>query len=272
MATRIPNLNKLFAGLLPLAAAGALFVPAASAAPSRPGPDAARAAARAQISEGFHVHNLSSHPILLLGESGSANFEGRPERWSVLNPGAGYQDWELQFQLFVDKNATAYYGILGDDGQQHGTFNVTMNLSGLNRDTWSSCQTSQGVCQTSSNGRDIYLFDAPNTVRNIPADQRNAQAAALKQLCIDSSEAKCTFRLKSETTAVTPPHQVGHTVYNDGDGTVDRAIDTTETVTQTNSLNLEVSARGGSCSRLSTWLSRRALTTAGATRSRSGRP
>jgi hypothetical protein len=101
----------LLAGVISQALAVAGFFPAAAGA----------------VTRGFQVYNLSSNPIKLIGVSGAA-FDSTPGGGAVLQPGAGFHDFEQTYFFGQTTAGTATYQILGDGGQAIGAFNAHMAI------------------------------------------------------------------------------------------------------------------------------------------------
>jgi hypothetical protein len=234
------NRSKVVAAALaPFALAGAVITPAAAAKP-----------ARADYSRGFHIYNLSGNQIKLLNIDGDGNFEGRPADGSTLSPGTGYQDVEVQFKWLSNQTDTAHYAVIGDDGKQLGTFDVTMSVYGGDGGMRASCKTTVGQCSVPDTGDPlrmndtITLLDAPGTVRDIPASQGQAQAQVLKNLCSADNSATCQFAVKDEKKIQSDPHQVGRSLINNTNVQQDTSVETTDTVGTTDSVGVSVSVGG----------------------------
>lgn len=239
--------QKIAAALAPLAVTGAIIAPAAVASPAQHG-KRTTAMGQTQLSQGFHVYNESSHTIRLVNITGDY-FEGRPQDGAVLQPGVGYHDIEVEFRAFNEQDDTANYQILGDNGQQIGTFTVHMAVDDLN-DPGSYCETTIGTCTPQKNpnnaagyatpGKTIVLEDAANTVHNLGPDQGQIQAATLKQLCTDNNTATCTFSPTKEEHIRTSEHQVGGSVSNE-----DGPNDSTTTVLSSDAVDVTDSYEAG---------------------------
>jgi hypothetical protein len=117
-------------------------------------PAAGRAAL---VSAGFLIYNLSSHPIKLIKVTGDNNFEGRTPDGSILDAKSAWHRFEVQVRFGKVQRNTAHYAILGDNGQQIGTFDPHMEAEVNGHD--SSCTTSIGACNVSPAFDVITLFD-----------------------------------------------------------------------------------------------------------------
>jgi hypothetical protein len=215
----------LIAGLVPLAFAVASLFPAA---------------ASADLTQGFHVYDLSRYPIKLIKVTGG-EFDGTPPIGSVLQPGEGYQDFEEVYKFLASDQGTAVYALVGDNGQTGWAyFNATMAVDDVNQ-AFSGCTTSYGVCTPGnglSSGSTLTLYDQPGTVFDIPAGQGQAQAAALKQFCAEDNAATCTFTANSEAKIDSPSHQVGDALSNPTDEDQDTRLSTSDTVETTDSVDV----------------------------------
>ena len=73
-------------------------------------------------SRGFHVTNLSGNPIKLTSVTGENSFEGRTPDGSILQPGVGYQDFEMTYYWARDTFNTLNYAMLDGNGNTIATF------------------------------------------------------------------------------------------------------------------------------------------------------
>jgi hypothetical protein len=202
------------------------------------------AAASADLTNGFHVFDLSGHPIKLLQANGS--FDGTPPLASVLEPGAGYQDFEGVWYFGDPHQYSAVYGILDDQGQQIGKFTANFYI-GAFRELAVSCSTDVGVCspQDVTNDRtDVALYDNPGTVHEVPAGQGQQQAQVLKQLCDESNSATCKFAATSEMNILSPAHVVGKPLINDTDEEQETTVTAEDTVGSTDSVEVGLKVGG----------------------------
>lgn len=226
----------MLAGLVPAALAGAvLFPPAASAA-----------------TRGFHVYNVSGHPIKfdhICCIGNGATFDSTPAAGAVQQPGFGYDDFEETYYFLSDTQATAVYQILGDDGAQIGTFNATMAV-GATGNVGAGCSTDVGTCTPNgdpANNVGQYTFtllDAPGTVHDIPAGQGQAQRAVLNQLCVNGNAATCTFTATKEDKIDSPDHPVGRALINNTDEEQDTDVTISDTVGATDSVDVGLKVGG----------------------------
>lgn len=202
------------------------------------------AAASADLTNGFHVFDLSGRPIKLLQANGS--FDGTPPLASVLEPGAGYQDFEGVWYFGDPHQYNAVYAILGDQGQQIGTFTATFYI-GAFREVAVSCSTDVGVCNPQSvanNSTDVALYDNPGTVHDIPAGQGQQEAQVLRQLCNESNSATCSFTATSERNVLSPAHPVGKPLINDTGEEQDTTVTAEDTVGSTDSVEVGLKVGG----------------------------
>lgn len=220
-----------------LALTGALIFPAAAGAASR----------------GFDVYNLSGHPIKLLDVTpvGTATcgspycgFEGGPPIGAVLQPGMG-DHYEVTYHFGLSTQGDATYAILGDNGQQIGTFVATMQVYSVTINQV-KCATDVGNCSPESSslleGSTVILLDPPGTVHDVPAGQGQAQAAVLKQYCVNGNFATCVFTATSESQFEGAKHFITSYANNDTKVTNDFMYSQGDTVQSSNSLDLNVTA------------------------------
>ena len=122
------------------------------------------------------------------------------------------------------------YFAVNNNGEAVATFQAFFDTDGL-RDTMVRCTANVGTCIPVANigpyegymwaqGTDITYVDPPGTVHNLSADQGQAQAAALSQLCADGNAATCQFTVTSEVQLDSPVHQVGDAVINNTNATL----------------------------------------------------
>jgi Ca2+-binding RTX toxin-like protein len=217
----------LLAGLISAALAVAGLLPAAASAATR----------------GFQVYNLSSHPIKFKDIEliqGGATFDSTPAAGAVLQPGAGFHDFEQTYYFAARTSGTAIYQILGDSGQPIGQFNAQMDI-GLGVDTYVYCATSVGTC-TTNRFNTLTLLDPPGTVINVPAAQGQAQAAVLNQLCQQDNSAACNFTVTNEASIDSPSHQVGNALINNTDEEQETDVKISDTVGSTDSVEISLKA------------------------------
>jgi hypothetical protein len=202
------------------------------------------AAAAAQVTQGFNVHNLSSNPIRLDHLDGNASFQGTPPAGSVLNPGAGVHHYEMIFRFADPQSKNAGYTILGVP-LGLSIFNASMLINGGN-DVTASCGTQYGVCEPGlgSGWHDIYLYDVPGTVHDLPASLAEAQAQALKGLCDGGNAANCQFTASSEAQLDSPAHPVGNALINDTDEEQDTRVTIEDKVGSSDSVEVGVQVGG----------------------------
>jgi hypothetical protein len=224
----------LVAGMVPGAVTAAALFPAPAAA---------------DLTQGFDISNLSSHPIKLLSVNRDG-LQGAPPDGAVLNPGAGVHHYERIFYLFDPPPPTAArYEIDGDDGKPIGPtpwFDPTMAISSGNSPI-SICTTFVGVCTPSGIGegvRNIYLYDDPGTVHDLPASRAQAQAQALRSFCDQTNMATCQFTATSEQQVDSPTHQVGNALINTTDETQDTRVAVEDKVGSSDSVEVGVTAGG----------------------------
>jgi hypothetical protein len=207
------------------------------------------APAAADLTQGFDVFNLSSHPIKLLNVTNSDKLQGGPPDGAVLNPGAGTHHFEKIFYVFDVNTTEGQYGILGDDGQPISSayFNADMTISAGNVPL-AGCQTYlAGVCTPPSlaeNQRNIVLYDDPGTVLDIPAARVQAQAEALRNFCDETNTATCAFTASSEQQVDSPTHQVGNALINNTDEQQETTVTVADTVGSTDSVEVGLKVGG----------------------------
>jgi hypothetical protein len=206
-------------------------------------------AASAQLTQGFNVSNLSSHPIKLSRVvGGRGEFQGRPPDGAVLNPGAGVHHYEQIYHFTKEEEMTVEYDFLGDDGQPfYCCFYPTTYIDGGNTPgSW--CTTNLGVCTPGVplhlNVRDINVFDNPGTVYNLPASRAQAQAQALRNFCDQTNTATCKFTAASEAQVDSPTHQVGNALINNTDETQETRVTVEDKVGSSDSVEVGLTVGG----------------------------
>jgi hypothetical protein len=205
----------LLAGVIPLAlASAALFPPTAGA----------------DETNGYHVHNASSYPLVLDAILSGTFGGGAPQVGSIVEPGVGYHDFELTYYFLRASQGEARYLALNNNGQAADTLHVFFATDGI-RNTFVRCTADVGTCTPAAtgppwlgfnwvDGTDITYVDPPGTVHNLPADQGQAQKAALSHLCADDNAATCQFTIASEVQLDSPLHQAGNAIINNTNATV----------------------------------------------------
>jgi hypothetical protein len=198
-------------------------------------------AGKPRYSRGFHIWNLTSYPLTLEALSGG-DFEGRPDLGHVLMPGT-YDDFEVTFYFFNAQQITATYTT-----PQHMSVYPTMRVSDTTGTPASWCSAGSGLACTPTDHEvdqtTITALDPPGTVLDIPASQGQAQAAALKQLCIDTSAATCAFTATGETHLTGAEHQIGVTLQNKTTDPAEYKLTCADTVGHTDSVGVDVSVGG----------------------------
>jgi hypothetical protein len=223
----------LVAGMVPGAVAAAALFPAP---------------ATADLTQGFDISNLSSHPIKLLSVNRDG-LQGGPPDGAVLNPGAGVHHYEKIFYLFNPQVTNAQYEIDGDDGKPIGPnpwFFASMFITGTNSPL-SSCSTVVGVCTPAGGAegvRNITYYDDPGTVHDLPASRAQAQAEALRSFCAETNAATCHFTATSEQQVDSPTHQVGDALINNSDEPQETKITVEDKVGSSDSVEVGVKAGG----------------------------
>ena len=241
----------LLGGVLTAGLVGTILVPDSAHAGSQNARPAATATAAdsdvtVQYSRGFHIYNLSSHPLKLINISGDGKFEGRPEDGALLMPGVGYHDIEVQWVWLSNQANTATYAILDDNGKQIGTFKAHLKVYGGDGGTESTGETTLGTLRGGgkqlTGAAALTVLDAAGSVRDIPASEGQAQTATLTQLCADDNSAKCTFEATKRENVTGPEHQVGRSYENASDLTSTYTLTRSDEVGTSNSLGISVRA------------------------------
>lgn len=185
----------VLAAIVPVALAAAALFPAA---------------ASADYTRGFHIYNFTRYPIQLESISGG-QFDGTPPIGSVLQPGQGYQDFEMVWNFAAANTSLISYTVNG------GTIEyANVKVLGFG-ETSSTCHASYGTC--SAGDTTITFYDPPGSVIDIPAGEGQQQAAALQHFCNATNAATCKFTATSETNVLSPPHvpTLGYGLINDTD-------------------------------------------------------
>jgi hypothetical protein len=127
---------------------------------------------------GFKVYTLSSHPIVLLSVTagGADEWDGTPAIGSVLEPGVSYHDFEEVYHFGISTEGTAYYAILGANGEVIGEFDATMRIQSISENQV-ACTTRVGTCQPGGSFQDgatLTLLD-PHRARSTTSRLRRAR-------------------------------------------------------------------------------------------------
>jgi hypothetical protein len=203
-------------------------------------------------SRGYHVYNFSSYPIRFDDSSGDFS-EGRPPDGAFLYPGAGYHDFELKYTYYdpYPDYGTVHYSILDNNGKPIGEFWPHMMTAAGTRVYCTLAQSSPGQCTPAGSSEDDFTLgdtmtylDPPGTVHNIPADQSQAQLAAMQRLCADDNAASCAFTPTSEQEFESPAHQVGNALINNTDEEQETEIRVEDTVGSSNSVGVDMKLGG----------------------------
>jgi hypothetical protein len=204
--------------------AGAVLFPATASAYSR----------------GWKVYNLSGNNLKFYDENGIGNVESGPVSGGVRTPGLGYDDFEITYYFATNTIEIARYQIFDTFNTYAGVLSVTMTIDGVGQ-TGTDCEVSGiGVCDW--NGSTITYMDPPGTAYDIPAGQGQAQAATLRQLCRDDSQAGCSFTPTRRVPVDSPTHGVGNALINPYDQEQETTVTISDTVGATDSLEIGVEA------------------------------
>jgi Ca2+-binding RTX toxin-like protein len=218
----------------PVSIAG--FVVAALLAAAVLFPATASAATR-----GFKLYNASSYSLVYTGADGNGTIESGPNPGGVITPGLGYDDFEVTFEFLKDVIEVARYQVVSGGGQL-GSVTVTMSVASFTGQTGLDCEASPGVGDCEINGSVATYVDNPGSVHDIPADQAQAQAATLQQLCTDNNMASCSFTPTKRVPVDSPNHPVGHALINPYDGEQETRVTISDTVGATDSIEIAVEA------------------------------
>jgi hypothetical protein len=131
----------------------------------------------------------------------------------------------------------------------HGKIEYTLEIEGV-ANTTSSWTGADGMSGFSglTDDRNIYVLDPPGTDITLDGStnaQAQQEATALHELCDDSTLASCQFDAKTDdTTALSPPHQVGVSLVNHQNNPVLFKKQETDAVGITDTVGVNVSAGG----------------------------
>jgi len=196
----------------------------------------------AQYSRGFHVTNLSGNPIKLVSVTGENSFDGRTPDGSVLQPGIGYQDFEMTYYFLKDTFNTLNYAMLDANGNTIGTFHYLIAVGG-DGSTASEFHVDSGSISGDASGTTLDVKDPSGTVHTINGDQAQAQAATLKAFCAENTSASCSFTPTSET-AVDGPSHVLVTETNNGTEPAQLSASKGDDVSSTDSVDVSATLGG----------------------------
>jgi len=196
----------------------------------------------AQYSRGFHVTNLSGNPIKLVSVTGENSFDGRTPDGSILQPGVGYQDFEMTYYFLKDTFNTLNYAMLDGNGNTIGTFHYLIAVGG-DGSTASEFHVDSGNISGDASGTTLDVKDPSGTVHTINGDQAQAQAATLKAFCAQNTSASCSFTPTSET-AVDGPSHVLVTETNNGTEPAQLSASKGDDVSSTDSVDISATVGG----------------------------
>ena len=189
-----------------------------------------------QYSKGFHIFNFTQYPMRLDTITGDGYFEGKPDIGSILQPGQ-YADFEVQYRFMTEQNDDVNYSFNAPWGKI-GSFSAHLHVAAGGASSYDA--TNYGVA--GDNGSLLLTVQDPvGTTVNIPADQAQRQADTLKQLCMDTDQANCSFTPTSETHIDGPKHVVV-TESNNGPNTATLTANKADTVSSSDSLEAGASA------------------------------
>jgi len=231
-----------FASLASAAHADTPTHPAATAHTAT-APEAGGAAVKGVLySRGFHVTNLSGNPIKLTSVTGENSFDGRAADGSILQPGVGYQDFEMTYYFARDTFNTLNYAMLDANGNTTATFHYLIAVGG-DGSTASEFHVDSGAVSGDASGTTLDVKDGTGTVHTITGDRAQAQAATLKQFCAQSTAATCAFSPTSET-AVDGPSHVLVTETNNGTEPAQLSATKGDDVSATDSVDISATVGG----------------------------
>ena len=190
---------------------------------------------------GFNVYNLSSKPITFVKTDGDKP-DSTPPVGSVIAPGQ-IAHFELTYHLFKVDEVRAWFS--DPDGNWYA---ATMKVVGTEGAKVVSCAAKvAGTCNpvTWQDAATVRLLDVPGTeivVDPSPTPGENdEQSRILNQLCYEGSAATCTFTAERQELRSADPKQVSSVVKNEMEIPLKRTVETTDTVT--NSDNLQITGK-----------------------------
>jgi hypothetical protein len=208
------------------------------------------AAAQANVTQGFHVYDLSRYPIKLIDVKGGP-FEGSPAIGSILRPGGGYQNFELIYHFLASTGGTAFYARVADDGSTiPGTVFAAQMLTTATNQPRSRCTAgadyacAPGWPNWSINEKTLTFQDKPGTVIDVPAGKGQEQAAVLNQFCAESNRATCAFTPRKRERIYSTQEQVGQALVNETSETQDLSTKIEDAVGSSDSLGGELKVGG----------------------------
>jgi hypothetical protein len=208
-------------------------------------------AAQANVTQGFHVYDLSPFPLKLIDVLGDS-FEGSPPIGSILRPGVGYQNFELIYRFLASTGGTAFYARVANDGSTipGSVFAAQMLVTSTNvprsrcATTFTLYSCAPGWPDWSNDDRTLTFQDKPGTVIDVPAGKGQEQAGVLKQFCAESNRATCTFTARKRERIYSTQQQVGQALVNETSETQDLSTKIEDTVGSSDSLGGELKVGG----------------------------
>jgi hypothetical protein len=195
-------------------------------------------------STGFKIYNLTSSPLELkqVNTQGGGAFEvGRtapppPEVGDMLMPAEPPLRVELDYFVSRDVFVWLDYGVPGDTNPVLELF-LSAHSDGRTR-----CESHHRDFKCIVKGGVITLLDPPGTVHNVSPGNKQEQADVLRQLCKNTSVAKCTFTPRTRTKALTQSHMVGDALTACGDEETETTVERSDKVGFTNGVDVAVGA------------------------------
>jgi hypothetical protein len=209
--------------------------------------------ASARNSTGFHIYNLTGTPITLSRvhvEQGFADSDDAPvppRAGDVLKPGVDGDHNHIELDYHTVQSNLAELNYSSASSKKGSTRIAQIFL----QDSWCTlCPykplarcgvTSEVQCQT--DGRTVYLVDAPGTVHEVKDDDAQMQYEVLRNLCnkrnTDAKLVTCDFAItKKDDQAFGSPHVIGGVVPNCGPGEAEQRVKQSEKEIATNSYGI----------------------------------
>jgi hypothetical protein len=223
----------VLSGVIAATVAGAALYPATSAS-AAPAKEREAVVSPQSLTQGFDIYNMSSQDLRVSPVSHD-EYAG-PKKGDILKPGQK-QHFEIVYMFARSTAVSVYYFPTDPNGV--GYVRATLWVNDINQPSTQIIDQTDALRLTGGRNT-VAITDPPGTVKDIPASQGQAQAEVLRQLCIQSSAAQCSFDVTSERRTQSDRRLISHVVYNDNDVPTESRYTEGDIYQTTNSIGLEL--------------------------------